>query len=69
MAKTLLQQAKDIRVSKHNISFTEQELEVVEAWLADEIQLTQIMKALKITSGRSYVWLALGAREIWRNKK
>ena len=65
--QSLVELAKSIKVGKRNTSLNDDELELVKAWLNDEVQLGQVMKALKKTSGNVYVFIALGARTLWQN--
>lgn len=69
MAKTLLELAKEIRVYRRGLVPKEEELQLTEAWLNGEIQLVQVMKALKTRSGSVYATLALCARELWKRNK
>ena len=73
MAKSLLEKAKEVQaIRTHSANFSDEELELVSAWLADEITLKQMLQVLKLKStAQPYVFIARGARELWRraNKK
>ena len=70
MTFSLLEQAKkyskpDKRVKK----YSEQELEVVEAWLNDEITMVQVAAVVKISSpSGAYQFLATGSKLVWAKR-
>jgi hypothetical protein len=59
------QQVGDKTTQRRN--YSEEELEVVQAWLDNEVTITQIMKALNKSTGYTYTFLAIGCRELYRN--
>jgi len=66
---TLLEKALASRKYNRIEEFSEEEKELVLAWLADEIGVTQISKALKMNgTGNVYAFLARGAKQIFQEK-
>ncbi len=65
MAKTpsLLEKAKAAKESKHKTKYSDEELELVQAWLEGEVSLFQV---IQVTGNRGgvYAFLAIGAREL-----
>jgi len=68
---TLLEKALAYKSKKRpNNKMSMEELELVTAWLNDEIQLNAIIQAKGIQSGaQAYCFLAQGCRELWRRSK
>lgn len=70
MKISLLEKAKSAKPNKRKRKISKEELELIKAWLNDEISLEQVRIATNEKSGASlYVMLALGARELWNNKQ
>lgn len=70
MAKSLIDKAKEFNRNKRKEDFSEQELELVTAWMNDEISTTQILHALNLkATGNIYAFLARGARLLYRQSK
>ena len=66
MKQTLVEKAKSLPRRKGR-TLTEEEVELVLAWLNDEVSIGQVIKAIGATSGASpYVFLAIGCKQIWR---
>lgn len=65
---SLLSDAKKVQVTRKAIrKFTAEDLELIEAWLNDEVTMIQIVKAKKFGStNQFYGYCAMVAREIWR---
>jgi hypothetical protein len=68
MAKqSLLDKAKETKTRKRSDA-TEEEIELALAWLADEVSIGQLNKALDKAAGAgAYSWLASTLREAYRN--
>ena len=67
----LLQKALDTPKTSR-VVFTEDDLQLVGAWLDDRVGLSQVRHAKFTSTGKTgmavYVYLALGARELRRRK-
>lgn len=65
---SLLSRARQIEnAHRKSHQFTAEELELVEAWLDDKVQLKQCMEVMKYKFvNQWYTFAAFGAREIWR---
>lgn len=67
--QSLLDKAKSVKAIKsHERIYSEEEIELIWAWILDEISLTQFCKAMGKHTGAAYVYLALGCKEILRKK-
>lgn len=69
---SLLDKAKERDKDKRTKSkFSEEEKELVLAWLEDEITVTQVMTAIKAPRNGAYVYsfLARGAKALYIKKK
>lgn len=70
MAKSLVEKAKEIQAVNTRANFyNEEELELVQAWLDDIVTLKQVMQVMKKSTASVYVFLAMGARELYRRAK
>lgn len=65
--KSLLKQAQEtVALHKGAHIYSEEELELVEAWLNGNIQLSKMAKVLNIrNTSQVYVWIAMGCRQIF----
>ena len=63
---TLLEKAKGTNTRKSNRTFSQQEIELVEAWLNSEISLGQF---ISVKGKNPYTFIALAARTIWTKRK
>lgn len=63
---SLLEKAKQIPAkSRKSNAFTEEELDLVLAWINDEIGLHQMQKALNLSSGNgAYLFIARACRQM-----
>ena len=67
---SLLEQAKKLSRGRETKGISEQHLELVEAWLNDEINGVQLRRVLKMSNGVGhYVLIANAAKTIWLRKK
>jgi hypothetical protein len=68
---SLLEQAKEVKIERkrYKKEHTEEELELVEAWLNDVIEMTKIQKVMNHrNSGQTYVFLVRGARVLHQRR-
>jgi len=63
---SLLSKARNHRVGGTARRFTQEEVELCEAWLTDEVSLTAVSKALNTSPGAAYAFLALCSRQIFQ---
>lgn len=71
MKKSLLDKAKKIphKYRKHK-EYSCGELELIIAWLNDEVELSQMQEVLKIKAGLGvYIFICMGIRQLWRTKR
>jgi hypothetical protein len=67
---SLLEQAKKLSRGRDVKGISEEHLELVEAWLNDEINGVQLRKVLKISNGVGhYILIANAAKTIFLRKK
>lgn len=63
---SLLDKAKSTKANTRISDFDKEKLELVQAWLDDEVTLKQVNAALDDSAYNSYVFLALGSKAIYR---
>lgn len=70
MAKTpsLLEKAKAVKELQHKTKYTDEQLELVQAWLGGDVSLHQVVQATG-NRGGVYAFLAMGARELFIRSK
>lgn len=68
MKKTLLQQAKEIKVLKRRVRVSDEHIELAIAWMKDEIGLGQIniVMGQKISGGNVLYNISVWLREAYR---
>jgi hypothetical protein len=70
MAKqSLLEKAKEIPTAMRECKVSEEQLELVQAWLNNEVTLTQVMKVTGRTTSTVYVLLAIASKELYTRKR
>lgn len=67
--KSLLEIAQNVKTHKRVRAFTQDEIDLCLAWMADDISFTAVMTALKQGSCGSYTFLALCARHIFNERQ
>lgn len=65
--KSLLEQAQEtVALRKGAHIYSEEELELVEAWLHGDVQLSRVAEVLNLKySNQVYTWIAMGCRQIF----
>lgn len=67
--KSLLEQAREIPYTVRNSELSNEELELIQAWLDNKISSKSIRKVMKLTPGRLYSFLALGCKQLYKIKQ
>lgn len=69
--ETLLERAKKVKNGKHvKRKYTEEELELVEAWLNDEVSNKAVIETMKLDQGVGiYTFIAFGCRQLFQRTR
>jgi len=65
----LIEKAKKTVYIPPTKAISEEQMELIEAWLKDEITIAQISKVLELPNTSTYIFLARGAKLYFKSKR